>query len=121
MSLEYLHFSVLQIHMSECSQEKWLLYRTKGWRSVSRHKVVARTTTKDVYFVIDGLDEGDQAASDRTPQGLEKGILIECLATLETHALYISRSSYNVRAIIPHAITKTILPFNNRNDIQSYI
>lgn len=79
---------------------------------------------KEVYFVLDGLDEADLTSPD-DPDGLgssEMEVLLNCLITVpSSRLLCISRPTANISGIIPNTTTKAIGKTENSEDIDSYV
>ena len=81
-------------------------------------------STQEIYIVLDGLDEADDATQDHTdPAGRpEFHIFLACLARVPSiRLLCISRPNANIKAIIPNAFEKTISKSDNVDDIDSYV
>lgn len=80
-----------------------------------------RETQRDIFIVLDGLDEADFGTMDldRRP---EIEVLLDRLAALSTaRLLFISRPEVNVTGIIPHSIERSIGRSENEVDIDKYI
>jgi tetratricopeptide (TPR) repeat protein len=84
-----------------------------------------RSSEKDIYIVIDGLDEADYTSSHSSNYSSEPdlNVLLGSLAKLpSTRLLLVSRPSANILNIIPGTITtKTIGKSENANDISAYV
>jgi len=81
---------------------------------------------KDIYIIIDGLDEADELTLDvveTRPQRRELDVLLECLTCLPgVRVLFISRAWGDVRnASIPRLTVKPLTFTDNFRDIQTYI
>ena len=76
---------------------------------------------KDVYIVLDGLDEADTTTEDVSGR-VELHILLTCLTKLpSTRLLFISRPSANISNIIPNMITRPIVQEENAKDIDTFV
>ena len=81
-------------------------------------------TTKDIYIILDGLDEADMITQDHTdPSGKpELHVLLTCLARLpSTRLLCISRPNANISKVLKFTFAKAISKDDNANDIDSYV
>jgi len=81
-------------------------------------------TSKEVFIVLDGLDEADRTSLDCTERRpvTEYEILLAHLGSLKTtRVLFISRPEANISRIIPHCITKQLGRDDNENDIDRYV
>jgi len=81
-------------------------------------------TSKEVFIVLDGLDEADRTSLDCTERRpvTEYEILLAHLGSLKTaRVLFISRPEADVSRIIPHCITKQLGRDDNKNDIDRYV
>jgi len=79
---------------------------------------------KEVFIVLDGLDEADRTSQDSTerPPRPEIEILLQHLAALSsTRLLIISRGEADVSRIIPNSITKSLVKGDNTKDIDEYV
>jgi tetratricopeptide (TPR) repeat protein len=77
---------------------------------------------KDIYIIIDGLDEAEDNVQDDIESRPQLNILIECLASLpQVRLLVISRPPSNVTKIVPLAAARWITIRDNRDDIQTYV
>ena len=79
---------------------------------------------KDIYIILDGLDEADNTSLDDVetrPQRRQLNILIECITSLFARTLFISRPSGDIQILAPDMTTKTIASTDNINDIQTYV
>lgn len=81
-------------------------------------------TSKDVFIILDGLDEADRTdldCSERPPRP-EVDILLKHLASLSSaRLLLISRPEAAISTVIPNSITKTLGRYDNIKDITAYI
>ena len=87
-------------------------------------KLLREITTKEVYIVLDGLDEADRVSLDtiERPPRPEIEILLQHLATLQSaRLLFISRGEADVSRIIPNSITKSLGKDDNMKDIDTYV
>ena len=81
-------------------------------------------TQKDVYIVLDGLDEADTTTEDISDRSgrAELHILLTCLARLSSsRLLFISRPSANISNIIPNMTTRPIMKTENAKDIDTFV
>jgi hypothetical protein len=81
------------------------------------------TTHKDVFVIMDGLDEADLTTPDDSDRSkmAEMSTLLRCLAKLpSTRLLFLSRPIANVAAII-RATVKPIGMVENSDDINTYV
>ena len=81
-------------------------------------------TSKEVFIVLDGLDEADRTSLDCTERRpvTEYEILLAHLGTLKTErVLFISRPEADISRIIPHCIIKQLGRDDNKNDIDRYV
>lgn len=78
-------------------------------------------TKKQVFVIIDGLDEADCNDLDMTmfPARSEIEIFLQCLCALPIRVLLISRP--DIFGIIPKAVTKRLTQNVNMKDIDTYI
>lgn len=82
--------------------------------------------SKDIYMVLDGLDEVDSIGRDSIDRRQEVDILISNLASLcstssSTRLLIISRPQSNVKKIVSKSVTRSIEYGDNAQDIQTYV
>ena len=81
-----------------------------------------RRTQKDIYIVLDGLDEVDLEETGESAVGPEIEVLLDRLNSLSSsRLLFISRPEANVTKIIPNSICKAIGRKENNEDIQKYV
>lgn len=81
-----------------------------------------RRSQKDIYIVLDGLDEADISTVDKADRTnlAEMKILLSNLARLpSSRLLFVSRPQ--VANIIPSNITKMIGKYQNQQDIDAYV
>jgi tetratricopeptide (TPR) repeat protein len=81
-------------------------------------------TKKDVFIVLDGLDEADRTTMDTVerPPRYEMEILLEHLSTLaSTRLLLISRPEADIKRLIPTCILKPLGKDDNKDDIDTYV
>jgi tetratricopeptide (TPR) repeat protein len=81
-------------------------------------------TQKEIYIIIDGLDEAnttDCHNSDHSPEP-DLHVLLASLAKLPaTRLLFVSRPSSNISSVIPCTKTKAIGKSENAKDIATYV
>ena len=78
--------------------------------------------TRDVYLILDGLDEADTAKMDRLEKRPEFKVLIECLGMLKsTRVLFISRPEVSLDKLIRPLAIKSLSDKDNIVDIETYI
>ena len=83
-----------------------------------------RGTTKEIYIILDGLDEADVSHDESDPSAVmpDLHILLKCLSKLpSTRLLFISRPSANVSSIVQNTTTITITKAENERDINAYV
>ena len=81
-------------------------------------------TKKDVFIVLDGLDESDRTTMDTVerPPRYEIEILLEHLSTLtSTRLLLISRPEADIKRLIPTCTLKPLGKDDNKDDIDTYV
>jgi tetratricopeptide (TPR) repeat protein len=82
-----------------------------------------RGTSKEIYIILDGLDEADFTQDESDPSALpDLHILLKCLSKLKsTRLLFISRPNANVSSVLPNVIIKTVTKVENERDINAYV
>jgi hypothetical protein len=86
-----------------------------------------KSVSKDVFFVLDGLDEAEWDVDDCVSEGkTEMSILINCFSSLATTSsnsrlLPISRPDINAKTHAPEAIIRPLMYNENFEDIRSYV
>jgi hypothetical protein len=82
-----------------------------------------RSTKKDIYIIVDGLDEADNRPDECNPTGKsELHALLLSMATLPyTRLMFLSRPNADVSSILRNVTTKTIGREDNATDINAYI
>ena len=77
---------------------------------------------KDIYIIIDGLDEAEYNIRDDIESKPQLDILIECLANLpRCRLLVVSRPPSDILRLVPLATARSITIHDNRDDIQKYV
>lgn len=77
--------------------------------------------SREIFIVLDGLDEADMVTRDRTGRS-EMDILLACLAKLpSSRLLCISRPSAKISRVIRNTVYKRIGKYDNAEDIESYV
>jgi NACHT domain len=82
-----------------------------------------KRTQKEIYIVLDGLDEADCTSYDETDSSEvpDLHVLLTCLARLPlTRLLFVSRPNANVAAVVPRTTIKAIAT-ENAHDIDAYV
>jgi hypothetical protein len=84
---------------------------------------VLRVTQKEVYIILDGLDEADSKTADKSDrcETPEPQVLFRCLPKLpSTRLLFISRPSADISSVLPDITIKPI-GTENAQDISAYM
>lgn len=84
---------------------------------------VLRVTQKEVYIILDGLDEADSKTADKSDrwETPELHVLFRCLPKLpSTRLLFISRPSADISSVLPDITIKPI-GTENAQDISAYV
>jgi hypothetical protein len=80
-------------------------------------------TKKDVFLIIDGLDESDRTVIDVAERQTltEIEILIRSLSNIPARLMFISRPVSDISRLIPNSITKSLGKEDNMGDIDAYV
>jgi hypothetical protein len=80
-----------------------------------------RSIGKDVYIVLDGLDEADNNKRDDVEKRPEMDVLVECFSSLaNAHILFVSRPPSDIVKLAPNSMIKSITS-ENEGDIETYV
>lgn len=82
-----------------------------------------RGTQKEIYIILDGLDEADVTQDESDPSAMpDLHVLLKCLSKLpSTRLLFISRPIANVSSVVPNTTIKTVTKAENERDINAYV
>src|SRR5271170_8087471 len=77
---------------------------------------------KQVFIVLDGLDEADNTLKDEVENKLEMEILLESLCNLSSgRILFVSRPDTNIVRFLPGVSYRSIDIADNKEDIEKYV